>query len=68
MASPKGVLLDVGGTLVHPVGLHAHAWFEALENFGVKADFCEMWAHSTTVLTQLKRLTRIGSPKSDLGG
>ena len=38
MALPKAVLLDVDGTLVDTVDLHAQAWVEALENFGIGAD------------------------------
>jgi HAD superfamily hydrolase (TIGR01509 family) len=39
MAPPKAVLFDVDGTLVDTVDLHAKAWVEALEHFGVEADF-----------------------------
>jgi len=39
MAPPKAVLFDVDGTLVDTVDLHARAWVETLQHFGVEADF-----------------------------
>ncbi len=39
MSPPKAVLFDVDGTLVDTVDLHAEAWVEALQNFGIEADF-----------------------------
>lgn len=39
MTSPKAVLFDVDGTLVDTVDLHAQAWVEALQHFGIEADF-----------------------------
>jgi acyl-CoA hydrolase len=36
MPQPEAVLFDVGGTLVDTVDLHARAWVEALEDFGVE--------------------------------
>ena len=38
MAPPKAVLFDVDGTLVDTVDLHAQAWVETLQHFGVEAD------------------------------
>ncbi len=38
MAPPKAVLFDVDGTLVDTVDLHAQAWVEALQHFGIEAD------------------------------
>ena len=42
MAPPKAVLFDVDGTLVDTVDLHAQAWVEALQHFGVEADFTDI--------------------------
>ena len=35
----KAVIFDIDGTLIDSVDLHAHAWQEAFEKFGVKAEF-----------------------------
>jgi HAD superfamily hydrolase (TIGR01509 family) len=42
MSPPKAVLFDVDGTLVDTVDLHAKAWVEALQHFGVEADFTDI--------------------------
>ncbi len=39
MPQPKAVLFDVDGTLIDMVDLHAHAWVEALQHFGVETTF-----------------------------
>ncbi len=38
----KAVLFDVHGTLIDTVDLHAQAWVEALQHFGVPAAFEDM--------------------------
>ncbi len=42
MSPPKAVLFDVDGTLVDTVDLHAQAWVEALQHFGIEADFTDI--------------------------
>ncbi len=42
MSPPKAVLFDVDGTLVDTVDLHAQAWVEALQHFGIQADFTDI--------------------------
>jgi HAD superfamily hydrolase (TIGR01549 family) len=42
MPPPKAVLFDVDGTLVDTVDLHAQAWVETLQTFGVDVDFAEI--------------------------
>jgi HAD superfamily hydrolase (TIGR01509 family) len=42
MPQPKAVLFDVDGTLIDTVDLHARAWVEALEHFGVETTFADM--------------------------
>lgn len=42
MSPLKAVLFDVDGTLVDTVDLHARAWVEALQHFGVEADFSDL--------------------------
>jgi HAD superfamily hydrolase (TIGR01509 family) len=42
MPQPKAVLFDVDGTLIDTVDLHAHAWVEALQHFGVETTFEDM--------------------------
>lgn len=42
MSPPKAVLFDVDGTLVDTVDFHAQAWVEALQHFGVEADFTDI--------------------------
>ena len=39
MKSVKGVILDVDGTLVDSNDAHAHAWVEALAEFGIQVEF-----------------------------
>jgi HAD superfamily hydrolase (TIGR01509 family) len=38
MTAVEGVLLDIDGTLVNSNDAHAHAWFQAMSEAGVKAD------------------------------
>src|SRR5919107_3116801 len=42
MPQPRAVLFDVDGTLIDTVDLHARAWVEALEHFGVETTFEDM--------------------------
>jgi len=42
MAPPKAVLFDVDGTLIDTVDLHARAWVEALQHFGIETAFQDM--------------------------
>ena len=42
MKPVKGVILDVDGTLIDSNDAHAHAWVEALEEFGIKVAFEEV--------------------------
>jgi HAD superfamily hydrolase (TIGR01509 family) len=42
MPQPKAVLFDVDGTLIDTVDLHARAWVEALQHFGVETTFEDM--------------------------
>ncbi len=42
MASAKAVLVDVDGTLVDTVDLHARAWVDTFGHFGVEADLDEV--------------------------
>ncbi len=42
MSPPRAVLFDVDGTLVDTVDLHAPAWMEALQHFGVEADITDI--------------------------
>jgi HAD superfamily hydrolase (TIGR01509 family) len=38
----KAVLFDVDGTLIDTVDLHARAWVEALQHFGIRSSFEDM--------------------------
>ena len=38
----KAVLFDVDGTLIDTVDLHARAWVEALQHFGIQSTFEDM--------------------------
>jgi len=38
----KAVLFDVDGTLIDTVDLHAKAWVEALQHFGIRSTFEDM--------------------------
>lgn len=42
MAPPKAVLFDVDGTLIDTVDLHARAWVETFQHFGVDTTFEDM--------------------------
>ncbi|HEY8381554.1 MAG TPA: HAD family phosphatase [Microvirga sp.] len=42
MVRPKAVLFDVAGTIIDTVDLHARAWAETLQKFGVEATFDDM--------------------------
>jgi HAD superfamily hydrolase (TIGR01549 family) len=42
MSPPKAVPFDVDGTLVDTVELHAQAWVETPQNFGIEADFTDI--------------------------
>jgi HAD superfamily hydrolase (TIGR01509 family) len=39
MSTPRGILLDIDGTLVASNDAHAHAWVQALAEHGIRAPF-----------------------------